>query len=300
MREKVTVKKLLGTVTPLFLHYALSYGLIILFLVMMGIVLDMVGKVDLNNVDIRNEVLQVIMNKYGLLIDMGVSICMIPVFIGIKKRDKIKRKIKGLHKKYENVDTIKYLLIVPVGLFVMLSANIFVSLLTAFMPKAMTDTYNATEKIIYDSSFTVQLLAAAIVAPIIEELIFRGIIFNRMKNVFMYPMAIIFSSFIFGVYHGNFVQAPYAFIIGIIACLLYDRYRNITAPILFHMSANFFSLLLTVLVKTASNKDVVENADKIASNFQLSSYLIPMGLFAVFATVVMEFIYKNVNPKEIR
>lgn len=58
-------------------------------------------------------------------------------------------------------------------------------------------------------------LYVAIIAPIFEEIIFRGVI---LRNLLPYgkKFAIIASSFLFGLLHGNIIQSPYAFMVGLV------------------------------------------------------------------------------------
>lgn len=52
-------------------------------------------------------------------------------------------------------------------------------------------------------------------APFGEEILFRGFLLQNFKR-YGVRFAIIFSAFLFGIYHGNIVQTPFAFILGIL------------------------------------------------------------------------------------
>ena len=58
-------------------------------------------------------------------------------------------------------------------------------------------------------------------------------------------VAIVISALIFGIIHGNVVQGIYAFIIGICLAYIYERYNTLLAAVLFHMSANLMSVIMT-------------------------------------------------------
>lgn len=93
----------------------------------------------------------------------------------------------------------------------MFCANYFVSILQMFMPKFMIDSYVGTSEALTSGPFIIQALATAVGAPIVEELMFRGVIYRRLRRMAgVIPSAIIVS-LLFGVYHGNWIQAPYAF-----------------------------------------------------------------------------------------
>lgn len=58
-------------------------------------------------------------------------------------------------------------------------------------------------------------LYASILAPITEEILFRGLI-QRTLLPYGKKFAIFCSAFAFGLYHGNLLQSPYAFLVGLV------------------------------------------------------------------------------------
>lgn len=99
------------------------------------------------------------------------------------------------------------------------------------------------EQTIYSQSVWLILLTVGVVAPIAEELIFRGLLFHRMKDWMKPWLAIILSALAFGLYHGNAVQFIYAFFMGALFALIYHRTGTLWATIVAHMVANLWSLL---------------------------------------------------------
>ncbi|WP_051544925.1 CPBP family intramembrane glutamic endopeptidase [Butyrivibrio sp. MC2021] len=99
---------------------------------------------------------------------------------------------------------------------------------------------------VFDSPFMLFLLYC-VFTPIVEEIVFRFIIYNSLlmwlKDALM---AIIISSALFGVYHMNPVQGFYAFFMGLLICFLYYKSDNIFVPIIAHASANLVALAYTI------------------------------------------------------
>ncbi len=79
------------------------------------------------------------------------------------------------------------------------------------------------------------LLILVILAPVVEEFVFRGVFLTRFAAKTSLWGGILFSSLLFGLLHIDFVGA---FLFGIIASLLYVRTGNLLVPILFHMLNN--------------------------------------------------------------
>jgi len=82
------------------------------------------------------------------------------------------------------------------------------------------------------------IVSMIIIAPIIEEIVFRGIIFNHLKRNYSILSAIIVQAMIFAVAHGNISQGLSAFLLGIILVLAYMCYNSIFASIILHIIFN--------------------------------------------------------------
>lgn len=91
------------------------------------------------------------------------------------------------------------------------------------------------------------LLLSGLFFPIIEELIFRGVIYWIIKRIWSVPGAIFVSAIAFGLYHGNLVQFIYAFIMGIIFAMAVEWYGGVVTAISMHMCANIFILYILKL-----------------------------------------------------
>ena len=87
-------------------------------------------------------------------------------------------------------------------------------------------------------------ISGIIFAPIIEEIIFRGIIFNRLKIRIGITSAMIISSFLFAIGHG-FGGITSAFLFGICMCILYLKTDNILIPMSVHFLNNTIATILT-------------------------------------------------------
>ncbi len=86
-------------------------------------------------------------------------------------------------------------------------------------------------------------MIAVIAAPIVEEILFRGIVLRSMLKFTPAWAAILISSVLFGAYHLNIVQAAYATLMGIAAGILYEKKRNLLFPILVHFANNLITML---------------------------------------------------------
>ncbi|MEE0419748.1 MAG: type II CAAX endopeptidase family protein [Lachnospiraceae bacterium] len=93
-----------------------------------------------------------------------------------------------------------------------------------------------------------QVLGLGILVPVMEEILFRGLIYNRLKKYVSLWTAILGGAVIFALYHGNMVQFLFALPMGLLIILLYERWHSLSIPIVFHIAANLSTVLLNCLV----------------------------------------------------
>ena len=99
-------------------------------------------------------------------------------------------------------------------------------------------------KFLMNTNIILAILGVGIIGPIIEEIIFRGLIFNELKNVMPVPVVIIVQGVLFGIYHFNLIQFIYATLIGIMLGAIYVLTKNLWIPIFIHMVNNISALLI--------------------------------------------------------
>jgi len=81
-------------------------------------------------------------------------------------------------------------------------------------------------------------------SPLAEEMLFRGLVYNRMRQYFPQKLSLVFSALFFGLYHANLVQGMFGFILGIVIAWYYERYGKWYVPVVFHGLINLTSYLL--------------------------------------------------------
>ena len=113
-----------------------------------------------------------------------------------------------------------------------MSSSVFLQLLCIFMAaQVMSSLFSTalealfnlwglsiTEALVQASGMTnspTMLLYISLVAPVVEELLFRGAVLRSFQP-FGKRFAIVFSALLFGLFHGNLVQIPFAFLVGLV------------------------------------------------------------------------------------
>lgn len=105
--------------------------------------------------------------------------------------------------------------------------------------------YDKVKGQVYQLRLFWQLAGSGILIPMAEELVFRGLCYQRLRQELHCLPAAVLTAVLFALYHGNWVQGSYAFFMGILLALVWEVYGNLTAPWLFHAGANLTAILLT-------------------------------------------------------
>ncbi len=122
----------------------------------------------------------------------------------------------------------------------------------------------AVKQVSISDSIFVTIFIYCLVSPVIEEVIFRHLIYNFIHRAFsrdhsipVYKLglskaqviSICMTSMLFGIYHLNPVQGTYAFIMSLYITYCYARYHNLSVPVAAHCAANAVGLLFSLSAK---------------------------------------------------
>ena len=116
-----------------------------------------------------------------------------------------------------------------------IAGMLFLNLCSEFLglPDLMQDTFFAMSRNVFG------IISITIMAPLVEELLFRGAIQGHLLRKGMNPWAALFiASAIFGIIHMNPIQIPFAFAIGMIFGWLYYRTGSLVPGIVGHFLNN--------------------------------------------------------------
>lgn len=104
---------------------------------------------------------------------------------------------------------------------------------------------NHIEQLMNNQNIIIQIIAVGIMAPFLEEIIFRGLIFNQLKKDIPIRAALVIQALLFGIVHLNVIQGVYAFTIGIILGLFIIWYDSLLLPVAVHMGMNLSGIMLS-------------------------------------------------------
>ena len=125
------------------------------------------------------------------------------------------------------------------------------------------------------------ILSITIMAPLVEELLFRGAIQGHLLRIGIKPFyAILISSLVFGVVHGNPIQIPFAFSFGLILGWLYYRTGNLAISIIGHFINSIACIQMATLTEEEFNTKTIEwlGEGPTYAIFALA-FVVMMGMF---------------------
>ncbi|GKX30617.1 hypothetical protein SH1V18_30970 [Vallitalea longa] len=98
---------------------------------------------------------------------------------------------------------------------------------------------------ISNNEFYATIICVGILSPIFEELLYRGIILNKLRTGFSVFGAVMIQAIFFGIGHMNLVQGTYAFLIGIIFGYVVIWTGSLYSSIILHITINVLSAVIT-------------------------------------------------------
>lgn len=104
-------------------------------------------------------------------------------------------------------------------------------------------------------SYGLNLFTIAVMPALLEEMVFRGYILQTLRR-YGDGFAVLISAFWFGLMHGNVLQVPFAFLVGLVMSWLYVATDNIWIPILIHFCNNAISVTMEFITMNMADSAV--------------------------------------------
>ena len=124
------------------------------------------------------------------------------------------------------------------------------------LPETWIESYNEAAAGIDDVSLA-GVLATVAVAPVVEELIFRGLVLNRLSRAMPGWLAVALSTAVFGACHGHPVWFGYAFVLGAVFGFVALRTGSILPTILGHLVFNGIGQIFSVVPETEEGTELL-------------------------------------------
>ncbi len=128
------------------------------------------------------------------------------------------------------------------------AVGLLLNILVAKLPlEELSSGYEKANNILYNGALWLLILADVIVIPLLEELLYRGIICGQLSLWYGQLPGAFFSAVLFGIFHFNIVQFLYALIMGVLLGLLFTKTNKLYLPYLSHAITNLIVILFQTM-----------------------------------------------------
>ena len=159
-----------------------------------------------------------------------------------------------------------------------IASSIFLSAVFTLLP--FFNSYKTlTENAFQRTDLILAMLSVFITAPICEEMIFRGLMLNRLLAGFSERTAVLLTSAVFAACHGNLVWMCYAFIMGWLLAFVSLREDNIFYSILLHMAFNLWTVIQLIIRQSDRLQDFLFGSRFIIFGYGLLAFLVIAAWF---------------------
>jgi membrane protease YdiL (CAAX protease family) len=138
------------------------------------------------------------------------------------------------------------ILLIPLGIGCQLFASGIIGLIRNIFVRTFND-YGNVMISYYIGNPAVVVIYITILAPVAEELIFRGVTMKKALKGLTFTEANLMQAVLFGIYHRTPVQCIYAFLSALLFGYILKGYGTLAAPVILHMVINASSFLVKLL-----------------------------------------------------
>jgi membrane protease YdiL (CAAX protease family) len=136
---------------------------------------------------------------------------------------------------------------------------------------------NPISEVISSSSTLFTMIFAGMLSPLVEEIIFRGILLRKLRNLGD-KTAIVATALAFGLFHGNFSQFFYAVALGLIFGYIAVKTNSIRYTVLLHIIINMFGSVIMPILMTSGNSIILA----LASLLVLTFFILGIVFFFIY------------------
>ncbi len=106
------------------------------------------------------------------------------------------------------------------------------------------DHQQAMDEAVNLKNIVMTICSVVIYAGVVEEVIFRGLVYTRLKRGMPVVVAAILSSILFGLIHGSPIQVLATILMGLLLVWVFEKFNSIVPCIIVHMANNLTAIVI--------------------------------------------------------
>lgn len=193
------------------------------------------------------------------------------------------RKAPAAPPEKHDLRAVQIIIAAIICVFMMYTGNLIGTLVISLLQAALgLSSENPLLTYVADDALWLRMLVMVILAPIIEEYIFRKQLIDRM-NVYGEGLAVVTSALMFGLFHGNLSQLFYAFALGLVLGYVYLKTGKLHYTIGLHMLINFLGSVLAPTLLNGIDFAALDEAELVdpAAWTAISAQLLPFIVYVL-------------------
>lgn len=219
------------------MQFAVNFGYMFLYSFMLGMKIA-AGEVIDPNV-LAEEMTQYVLKQSNMITIIAGCLTLFVLWIFF-----LIRKKKLIHEV--NIAAISgkqaaYIIVLGIALSTVVCAVL------ALLPEAWLEAYAEQSQYMVGESVIIMIIANMIVAPVVEEVVVRGLMLSRLKKGMPVVWAVVISSVLFGLAHGQILWITYAALLGVVLAVVALKTESLVGSILLHMTFNVFGTVVPIV-----------------------------------------------------
>ncbi len=149
-----------------------------------------------------------------------------------------------------------------IGVFLVFAAQYAAALIEMFVLGIEPGSENTETIVQYAKAFPAFIIVISVIGPILEEIVFRLVIFGALYKRFGFWIAGFASSLVFAAVHMDFTHLLVYTAMGFVFAFLYVKTGRILVPIIAHVALNLFVAIVNVLLADRL-EEILEQLEQI-------------------------------------
>ena len=166
-------------------------------------------------------------------------------YLASVKKDKLSGTYESGFKKVANVNTLIFIVLLTLATYFLV---LLISTVVAALVPSFGEIFGNMMNLAMGSD-VLGYLSVMLLAPIAEELAFRGVLLKNSKRSFGFIGCLVINAIVFSVIHANPLQSIYVIPMGLMLAYLAYRYNSIIPSMIAHIINNSFSVIMSKFIK---------------------------------------------------
>lgn len=168
---------------------------------------------------------------------LATVVLVFPMAIGLMKHAKYDMYVAHVRRDLP----IAYMVAICTGIAMLIGAHMLTDLLGGeFGPQIAL-----TTDIMESTTLWKKLLCIGILVPVLEELVFRGVVYNVFRFRARLPLAMCISAFLYTFFQMGLERTPYLLVLGYLLAYAYEYFGTFAMPVLLHIICSVAWVLIS-------------------------------------------------------